>query len=490
LGAGLPEKNLGVEVRQGLEEGGIVLQGRYRDFNEYSSPEGVVLDSQASDRGFLARFGHELGPGMLSAGWQSDHAGNTGRPTTRSDRISTSYPQEDSERFTVSYDFDANGGFSRLGLVGFLGTSRLVTERDTLATETSKGHVLSSDIEAKDYSLRGLAVRPLSNARFEFGIDLNGRFDLSASNTVELYSYSGDVEEGLEEVAIENARRNDSAAYASAEMLIGRIFTVSGGLRFDYVTTRNDGGTFDEQSTANSAFSGFGSLKVDLTRGVTLTGQVSSGFRDPSLSARYFVGASGRGFVTGNPELEPESSLQYDLAFRFVRGKIRWAVYGYYYRITDLIERYEEGDDLFFFRNRGEARIQGLEFELQGSAGRGVIYEIGAQLADGITVNDQAPLDDIPASNIQLQIRKELGTRNYVRVQLGIFAEDDDPGPTEIVTPSFVNLSVGGGWRISEPLLIRFAIRNVLDRSFPISPDRRAVLAPGISGVVTLIAEF
>ena len=490
LGAGLPEKNFGVEVRQGLEEGGFVLQARYRDFDEYYSPEGRVTDSQASDRGFLGRFGHEIGRGMLSVGWQSDHGRNVGRPTTRSDLIGTSYPREDSERVTVSYDLDSMGGFTRLGLVGFMGSSRLITERDTHATQTSVRRVLSSDMDANDYSFRGLAVRPFKRGRLEFGIDLNGRFNLSALNTLDIYDVSGDEYQGFEEIAIESANRKDTAAYTSAEVLLASRITASGGLRFDYVTTRNEGGFFGEQSTANNAFSGFGAIKADLASGTTVTGQVSSGFRDPALSARYFVGASGRGFVTGNPELGPESALQYDVALRFMRGRLRWALYGYYYRISDLIERYEEGNDLFFFRNRGEARIQGLEFELQGNAGHGISYEVGAQVADGVTLDDDVALDDIPATNIQFQIRKELGTGSYARVQLGIYVEDNDPGPTEIVTPSFVTLDIGAGVKVAEPLKLRFLVRNLLDRTFPISPDRRAVLAPGINGVVTLVAEF
>ncbi len=40
--------------------------------------------------------------------------------------------------------------------------------------------------------------------------------------------------------------------------------------------------------------------------------------------------------------------------------------------IDDLIERYQDGTDLFFFRNRGRARIRGIELEMQAEppAGR------------------------------------------------------------------------------------------------------------------------
>ena len=73
----------GVEVTHGLPEGGLVLQARYRNFEEYRSPEGDVFNSQASDRGFLGRFGHVLGPGDFSIGWQTNLGRDTGRPDSR-----------------------------------------------------------------------------------------------------------------------------------------------------------------------------------------------------------------------------------------------------------------------------------------------------------------------------------------------------------------------------------------------------------------------
>ncbi|HUE89846.1 MAG TPA: TonB-dependent receptor [Vicinamibacterales bacterium] len=50
---------------------------------------------------------------------------------------------------------------------------------------------------------------------------------------------------------------------------------------------------------------------------VTLTGQVSRGFREPTLSDRFYRGPVGRGFVEGNPELAPETSLQLDVVGRY-----------------------------------------------------------------------------------------------------------------------------------------------------------------------------
>ena len=103
---------------------------------------------------------------------------------------------------------------------------------------------------------------------------------------------------------------------------------------------------------------------------------MARGFRDPVLSDRYFRGPPGRGFITGNPELEPESSFQVDLGLRYTASRVRAATYFYDYRIDDLIERYQTETDFFFFRNRGRARLRGFEAEIQGDLGWGLSLEV------------------------------------------------------------------------------------------------------------------
>src|SRR6185503_11942185 len=115
-------------------------------------------------------------------------------------------------------------------------------------------------------------------------------------------------------------------------------------------------------------------------RGFAFTAQVARGFRDPVLSDRYFRGPSGRGFITGNPDLDPETSLQYDASVRWAAGGRSVAFYGYFYEIDDLIERFRPARH-FFFRNRGEAEVKGLELEAQTALPAGLSLEVAAAVA-------------------------------------------------------------------------------------------------------------
>jgi outer membrane receptor protein involved in Fe transport len=117
--------------------------------------------------------------------------------------------------------------------------------------------------------------------------------------------------------------------------------------------------------------------------GLSFTGQISRGFRDPTVSDRFYRGPSGRGFITGNPNLDPETSLQFDFGARYVAGRLRLMAYVYQYRITDLVERYTTATDFFFFRNRGKAQFRGVEVEAQADLGRGFALEFSGQTARG-----------------------------------------------------------------------------------------------------------
>lgn len=481
FGAGLPEATGGVELTHGLEEGGVVLQARYRNFESYRSPDGEVFNSQASDRGLLGRFGHRVGSGTFEAGWQTSLARDTGRPDSRGEAVQTRYPEENSHRLTMSYDLDPRAGFTRLGLHGFWGRYRLVTETIVPEEESTR----AADVVANDFSFRSFGVRPVGRARWEMGLDVNGRYGLHALDL----STVGELPPS-ESVAVESAGRFDAGLYTSVDVLLGSSWSLGAGLRLDRVTTDNRGGFFDDLSTANTALSGYGSLKVELAEGLSLTGQLARGFRDPTLSDRYFRGISGRGVVTGNPGLEPETANQADVALRYRLGPLTLSTFGYFYRFSELIERYEVAPDDFTFRNRGAADIRGLELEAQAVLPAAFTLDLAATLARGSVRGEGASVDDIPGPNLKLGLRRTLTDKGYGQIRVAFFSTDERPGPTEIVVPRYQSFDVSGGFRVSPNLELRGLVRNLFDQRFPVSPDARAVLAPGISGVFTVVAEF
>jgi iron complex outermembrane receptor protein len=231
--------------------------------------------------------------------------------------------------------------------------------------------------------------------------------------------------------------------------------------------------------------SGFAALGFELLSDLELTAQVARGFRDPLLSDRYYRGESGRGFITGNPDLEPETSLQFDLALRFSPDTMAVGVYAYRYRIFDLVERYREGED-FFFRNRGEAEITGVEVEASLVILDALELQIGAQALRGEIVEDGSPTDGVPPPGVFAVLRGSAGSSWWWMMRGAAYARDDRPGPTEREIPGYGVFDAGAGYSLNRWLEISVLGRNLFDNAYFASSDEDAVLAPGRSVQIVL----
>lgn len=492
LGGGIPERRGTVELSKGLPRGGLFLQAHARQADDWASPAGggAVLNSGWKDRGFNGRIDHALGRGLFSAGWQSDYGRDIERPRNNSNAVRFYYPFEDSHRLTSSYEIADVAGLQQLALTGFVGSFEQRTDQDRAATPTRVRDIERADVSARDFHVKASGRRHLDRVRLEFGLDLNGRFDLEAVDTAIRFAPDGTVAERTDNLSVDGARRTDAGAYVQADAPAGPFMRVAGGVRADRVTTRNVGGYFGDRTTSNSALSGFGSATAGPFQGFSVTGQVARGFRDPTLSDRYFRGPSGRGFITGNPDLRPETSLQFDLAARYTRSRAQVAFYAYHYRIDDLVERYSDAPDFFFFRNRGRARLRGIELEARAELGAGVALEGGVNVGRGTGLDDDGPIDDIAPDTLFVVVRKEMGTKGFAQARASFVAGDERPGPSEVVTPGAQIIDLTAGWRLTEAVELRGIVRNLLDEAYYASPDPRWVYAPGRSGSVTLAFEF
>lgn len=278
-------------------------------------------------------------------------------------------------------------------------------------------------------------------------------------------------------MSVEDARRDDLGAFATVVGALGRV-SVSAGARVDRVVAENRGGYFGDDRVGHTAWSGFAAGSVPLADGLELSLQAARGFRDALLSDRYYRGVSGRGFVTGNPELDPETSRQLDAALRYRAGMWHLALFGYGYRIADLIERYKQGED-YYFRNRGEAEFAGVEIEGGCELGRGVALQLALSRQRGVVREDGSWLDDIPPAAAIVTLRRDSSARWSWYARVGAYARDDRPGPTEREVPGYTVVDGGVGLRVSRALELQLVGRNLLDHAYYGSADALTVLAPG-----------
>jgi len=499
-GWGSPVVSGAGEINVPVGSGALLFSAHARDHGDYDSPEGEVFNSASRDRGALVRAMFPAGTTRLTFGLQMDRGRDEGKPAIDSNVTRTYYPREDSDRFSFGSDATGVLGFDALELRVFAGTYRLVTDRDTFATPTTTRVLREADVDGKDAAVRVTGVRSAGKVPLRMGIDLHGRFDLEAIDRQTDFDIAGDPTTFAERISIEDARALSGGLFVEAESpQVAKRLTFAAGARGDVVTTDNTGGAFGDRSTSEAAPSGYLAATVRWAATWSGTLQAAAGFRDPSLSDRYFVGASGRGTAIGNPDLEAESSLQYDLAVRGTAGPMRLAGYAYLYRIDDLIERYRDDADprctvpavapCFFFRNRNEAEIEGVELEASFDLTKTLAARLGAGVVRGEIVDDGSTPSDIPADRLTFSL-VQTRPRWWWRATAAIVASKDDVGPTELPTPSYQTIDASVGVKVYKEIELRLHGWNLTDETYPATADAASALAPGRAAAVAAGYRF
>ena len=449
--------------------------------------DGVRIGNSAFDsRGGSLRFVRDTAKGRLRFSLAADRTLDLGKAAIDSNVIRSIYPDEKSDRFQISWIGQA-GSWDAVEAALNYGTYRIVLDRERLPLPGTSRRIDRSDNDADDASLRLVLGRELAGGRFQLGLESHGRFNLHAVfNRTEYAADAVTVSRFTPSTPIEDARQWTTGVFATWTKPLSSRFSLGVGLRGDRIEVENQGGFFGDDQVDESPLAGNVSLTFLPAEGWSATAQVARGFRMPTLSDRYFRGPSGRGFVTGNPELDPEKSLQYDLALRWSKGATAVAVYGYRYQIDRLIERYSQGNN-FFFRNRGEAIVRGAEIEAQTRFASGWSSEIGVALTDGKADGDN--IDDMPPLNGWVNLRRSIGDF-YIFGRVAVFTEKDDPGPTEESRPGFTLYDVGAGWHINSRLELRTVVRNLGDKRYYGAADEAADLSPGRSITLGLSGRF
>jgi len=466
----------GAEWSQPAGPGALLLQAHGRRAHDSEDPDGrVLLDSSFRDHGFAARWTMPVLDGELRAGITVDEGRDIGRPTTGSAESSTVYPIESSRRLDLTTALPRPASWMGLEAKATIGRYRLDLVRDT------SGDIEASDVRSNDAAVRVTGTRRLGEGILNVGGSVVSRFDLEAVDRF------GPADDLTTSVSISDASRVDAALFSSWDVPMSSTATLSIGGRVDAISSRARGESFGRLASSHTAPSGYVALTSRASDNSTAAIQISSGFRDPTLSDRYFTGPTARGFITGNPDLDPERSLQFDGLWRWSRGSQTVTLAGYSYRIDDLIERYKEGRN-YFFRNRGVARVRGIEIESSSRIGRQISLDLAASWSRGSTDGGD-PMDGIEPPNARATFRWYSATR-YGYATVRTLKRDNRPGPSEVAVPSYTTVDLGGGWRFRKNLEIRFNLDNVLDERYPASPDEDAVLAPGRSLTLTLEGTF
>lgn len=486
-GAGLPERRADLELSHGYGRGGVMAGIRLREFENYHSPEGMVPHSAWEDAGARMQWSHSGDANRFSASWQSDAATDVHRPRSDSNAIVAISPFERSHRFTMAFERAAFGAWRDLRIEGFAGASEERLEQDRLAAPGRPRRVDRTDSAARDLQLRATARRLLAGVRLSTGVEVQRRFGVSATDTAFQYNASGALASTVVTASLESANRTAAGVFVEASRDIRPWLNLAGGVRGEAIHGVNRGGFFGDRAIDHQAIAASGAVTLAPISSLAVTLQAARGFRDPTLTERFSRGPVGRGFLMGNPDLQPETSRQFDLTMRYSAGRVDLHTAAYRYNIDNLVERYTAGVDLFGIRNRGRARLTGVEIGARLDAGAGLSLDLVGQASRGRDAVNDTPLNDIAPRSLALIARHAWRERLSSYLRIAGVADHDRAGPAEVRTPGYTLVDAAVSWRVTSTLDVRAIVRNALDASYFSSAGPRWVLAPGRQALVTVV---
>jgi vitamin B12 transporter len=223
--------------------------------------------------------------------------------------------------------------------------------------------------------------------------------------------------------------------------------------------------------------------------GTRLRGSAGTGFRAPTFNDLFFPGF-------GNPDLQPEESLSWDVGVdqKLWNERIRLGLTYFHNDFENLITCCTPIPTAPFGGpfNVGRARSQGIEVTGEVSLLKNLVASLGYTFTDTENRTTGQPLPREPEHRWNVGLTWEPTARLSLFTQVHVVSEQlDSIGPAE--NGPYTRVDVGGTWRILERmgwlrrLDLTARIQNLLDETYA---EVRGFPALGINALVGLRASF
>lgn len=279
------------------------------------------------------------------------------------------------------------------------------------------------------------------------------------------------------------------------------LLLLQAGLRFDRIETTGDEG----KTSAMPSFSGTVSNSYDVVSGAlggsyllsdnfTLAANAARGFRAPTLFEQFAQGVHGgvAAVQLGNPELDPEQSLNLDLSLRWSFDRVRGDLTVYRNQIGDYIFLTDTGNQApsglpIFVHEQADATLSGVEAEVTVDLATDWSLRVVLDLIDTENQESGDRLPLTPANELLTELTWQpasfLGLREpYARASLR-YADAQDAAPGEpfqqfdrnpvfgsASTDSYFLVNFAAGASFTGPserdIRVNVELRNAFDESY------------------------
>ena len=247
-------------------------------------------------------------------------------------------------------------------------------------------------------------------------------------------------------------------------------------------------------------------LVYRLSPTLSLAGNAGKGWRSPSLFELYANGPhlGESRYELGDPDLEPERSIELDASLRWRAERARAELTGFQNTITDFIflvpngtRRVVAADTLdVYVYDQADASLIGAEASGEIEATRSLVLRARADYVSGQNQETDSPLPQIPpfrsALEAELHTSKlKWASQARVGLEAEYVADQNRLGPFDLATGAYtlLHLDAGVTHAISgRPFRFELRVRNLTDHAYRdfMSRYKRFALDPGRNVVLQI----
>jgi len=433
-----------------------------RDAGDAHAPDGTRLNSHFTQYSATVSGEWSRGPLRFALLWVPTLAEDVGKANLDFPGRTTEYPRERHQIVKLSVDSDAGWH-----LQGWVHGHDLETEVvDTAEARRSQVFNDSFDYGARWEREEELAER----VSLRWGLQGVGRHGVDAAEETESLVGPPSVERSR---PLDHAREFEAGAFTTVHWARPAA-DYEAGARLSWQNQKNAG--FADEDLV--ALSGFVGVMHRFAHRVELRGSLSSGLRFPNLSERFFTGTTGAGGIVGNPDLDPERSLNLEVSVRHLGRKSLVSAALFHNEIDDYIEREPvDGEtDLLTYRNLTSGTLDGVEVQAILRPAERWDVTVGGHAVRGRD-DDGDPLADVPPYQAYARLRHRLGAWSF-ETRWTHRAAKTDPGSAELRRPAADELRATVAYRLSSHWSIAASGANLLDETYYFAADRKATFAP------------
>lgn len=349
--------------------------------------------------------------------------------------------------------------------------ARFGLHQQDLTTQTTRfgKRINTVQTEAVDYSLSFVKQWQQNDIEGQWGFEQEFRDNIKADeNEVSLKS------DDTFDYDILDAKQYNAALFASGNYQWSQwTFTLGG--RMSYIKQSSGFTGVEHQDRSDNAFTYFASGAYKLNEHWRVTSSVSSGFRFPTVTERFYNGMTARGQTFGNPNLAPEKALNYELGLALNQTDYSLEVNAFSNHIEDYIERINIDDDTRTYQNLDEGTINGVEFGFNHQLNDLLSYQLSGHHLTGEDENGD-PIGDISPNKLQVSMNLNL-EQWQARLSLKHRFSHDDIASGEQALDSVNLVNANLTYHLSDSWQVSIWADNLLNKDYVLTSDSKSAFA-------------